>query len=1676
MVVPNLWTPIVIGQNTLLSMGSKLDYTKEVWEIPIGINLDNAKNTFRDPILGNELKPLTGYTNTAYGKECVLDTTNEWRENPCQSIQSEKSLLTMGSRFDHPQMTERSCEYLGVPGNGLKPLSGHACTVYDKECKLDPTKLWRENPCESMQSQPSSETIKSFCQTPKSGDSSLIKDGTLNTHESLTRSVNNNPCKYDTVIQVHWLGELCENQRYEPVSVLSRTVIPGMSHMKVDLRPMDFINKVDMEGLEKLIVPRQYEEGIKRFNSMRVAWGPTHTSEWLQVANMGVDALVLDPGDVIAFVMCARSSWSFHDIDLYDDPVIAIDPSISDHHRLQSKRIDCDHLRHCTETKGLGRGATADVAVYGTLISTSSSVVVDDTLKVNHLDGPTSSGPVQSPTPKQACSASSCGGLPTNQHLASPAPRRAEKEEEMGGILHTEAPVCTPFPPTDTIEPVQDIGGEVSPSTPYSDAHTWGGARSCLTNVRHSDDIEKNTVTQRDVINVTNEGYDLFRTRDTLNPQSDKVRALSNLSTKNLDLVSKRKRVLDMGVTIDATEKCRSIGEVEALIDWCLKPEISNVISKDGKLDFTEGKTHNQKCSIETEGNVKIQAYPSKSNPTERAEILRQVEEKLAQGIIEKSSAPWSSNCVCINKNGKIRIAVDYRKLNSYTKKDNYLLPTVQELMDSIEGTHWFTTVDACQAYHQIPMETERDKDLTSFIVPGGGLYRYKYMPFGLCNAGAVWTRFIDEVLQGLRWNICLVYADDILINTKSPNVQDHIRDLDKVFSRLAKYNIKVKADKIRLGLKELPFLGQLVGVEGCRPDPLKTKAVTDLPIPKTVHELRRALGMFTYYRKYIPKFAEIAAPLYSFCGKNAQNKRNSSKQIDLGEIGLESFNKLKEYLTSEPILLRFPDWNAPFEVHCDASDVGIAAKLCQMAEGKERVVMYASKTLSKQERKYFAYEKEALGLVWALELFRHYLKQQSFTVVTDCRSLVYLKDKALNARIGRWMLRLQEFTFTIKHKAGSLIPDVDTLSRAPLPGTSPYSNDHVEELYDDEVEIPTFIKIATEALEGKTPIFKVDCENIHNQVDPDNNDHKDLENFLQNKTSPLFKCDKDLEGWDPEIWKQEQNNPKNKEITRLFKSFKQTSLTRNDFQINKDGLLVKTGDNNTQRVVVPESLKAFVIGIHHNTPLHAHQGQKRLYQMITSKYYWPSQRKDIARWVKSCLVCAKRKTPRPVTQGLTESSLAQYPFQIVGIDLVGKCLETSRGYTWILTIVDHFSRWPIAIPIPDRKASTIARALYEHLICEYGIPTKILSDQGKELIGEALKLVYDRWGIKRVQTGGYNPQANGACERFHRWLHVTMTQLFDRKSPDWDEYLPALLFAYRVSVNDATGYSPYMLTRGREATLPLDVVLQLDETSVTKDDYVEQMTSRLKRALDVTRRNQYENHIANYDRAPARTKPSFKQGDKVLIWGKAAKEARLEIAGDKRSLPTKWRNPWIGPAVFLKELTNTKCQVQLGTKILDFNYNRVTKFVPWDDSTLTTSKWMENFTSENNEVQLADEIKEILPGDIIFFKLENKQHDQPSHVVAKVIHCKSDGYIDFQWMGHYSKSDDKATFQPGWVDVKDNKEYYSNSKLHKNHIMYTGESTGTFIRIENILLHGEKALKHNGKLTAEARSFLARK
>ena len=450
------------------------------------------------------------------------------------------------------------------------------------------------------------------------------------------------------------------------------------------------------------------------------------------------------------------------------------------------------------------------------------------------------------------------------------------------------------------------------------------------------------------------------------------------------------KELKSLKVDVSETIKCRTKSELIELFE-CLISRRSAI--SDGDIEFKDDGDAKHDCNFKfdlTDKDPRLKAYPDRTSPFEKDEIIKQVEKKYAQGIVEKSSAPWSSNCVLVTKNGKSRLCIDYRKLNGVTVKDNYLLPTCAEVFDALGGSKFLTSIDAVQAYHQIPIKNERDRDLTTFVVPGGGLYRFKRMPFGLANAGAVWSRFIDGALEGLRWQTCVVYADDILVYTKTDSVKDHVEALHKVFDRLDQYGIKVKGDKIKLALKELPFLGQIVGVDGCKPDPSKVKAVADLEIPTTIKQLRRVMGMFAYYRKYVPDFASIAAPLYSLCGKNAQNARvKKGGSFIFDDAQNRAFTLLKKKLTEEPVVLAFCDWNKPFEVHCDASDTGLGAVLYQVVNGERKVLAYGSKMLTEGEKKYLSYEKEALALVWSLDLWEHYLKWRPFKVITDCRSLV---------------------------------------------------------------------------------------------------------------------------------------------------------------------------------------------------------------------------------------------------------------------------------------------------------------------------------------------------------------------------------------------------------------------------------------------------------------------------------------------------------------------------------------------------------------------------------------------------------------------------------------------------------------------------------------------------------------
>ena len=223
--------------------------------------------------------------------------------------------------------------------------------------------------------------------------------------------------------------------------------------------------------------------------------------------------------------------------------------------------------------------------------------------------------------------------------------------------------------------------------------------------------------------------------------------------------------------SVDLTElkKERTEAEVEKLARLLVK--YKHLLS-DGSLDFKSNPNvlHNTTATIET--NPKIFARGRGCSPQEAEAYLKAISDKEREGVIEPSHAPWCSNALLVRKDGKIRMVIDYRQLNAITVRDSYPMPRIQDVTDVLEGTNWFTGVDCVQAFHQIPMGDERSKDLTTFKGPTGGLYRYRYMPMGLVNAMAIWSRFIDKTMQGLSNVLC--YADDVLTYTKSKNVDDH--------------------------------------------------------------------------------------------------------------------------------------------------------------------------------------------------------------------------------------------------------------------------------------------------------------------------------------------------------------------------------------------------------------------------------------------------------------------------------------------------------------------------------------------------------------------------------------------------------------------------------------------------------------------------------------------------------------------------------------------------------------------------------------------------------------------------------------------------------------------------------------------------------------------------------------
>lgn len=448
--------------------------------------------------------------------------------------------------------------------------------------------------------------------------------------------------------------------------------------------------------------------------------------------------------------------------------------------------------------------------------------------------------------------------------------------------------------------------------------------------------------------------------------------------------------------------------EVRKLLD-----EFSDVLSDlPGRTDVVQ-----HEINLTTEDPIRNKTYQV---PYAMRDVVRnEIKQMLQMDIIEPSESSYASSIVIVKKpDGSNRLCLDFRNLNKVTVFDAEPMPDPEEIFAKIGQSCYFTKIDLCKGYWQIPMR-EQDKDLTSFVTPDG-LYRFKVMAFGMINSAATFNRMMRLILRDMVHTDSFV--DDILVHTSS--WEGHLVEIKELLRRLRSMNLTAKPLKCKVGYQNLDFLGHTVGGGFIGPNEDKLKAISDTPRPETKKQMRSFLGFIGFYRKFIPNFAAVAAPLTDLTKKGVPNRFEWSTEHE------NAFQNLKKMLMYSPIL-RLVDFNKQLVLRTDASEYGLGGVLLQDHDGKLYPVAYASRKLSVAERVYSVIEKECLAIIWALQKFQVYLYGRTFILQTDHQPLVYLqKAKVSNGRLMRWALHLQSYNFRIEAIKGSDNVGADFLSR----------------------------------------------------------------------------------------------------------------------------------------------------------------------------------------------------------------------------------------------------------------------------------------------------------------------------------------------------------------------------------------------------------------------------------------------------------------------------------------------------------------------------------------------------------------------------------------------------------------------------------------------------------------------
>ena len=660
----------------------------------------------------------------------------------------------------------------------------------------------------------------------------------------------------------------------------------------------------------------------------------------------------------------------------------------------------------------------------------------------------------------------------------------------------------------------------------------------------------------------------------------------SNSSECNLDFY-----VVDLKSTpILGLSACKKLNLLQRVNEIQADTTLESLLNNNSDI-FNGIGTFEDKYHIELDKSVKPvvdapRKVPHTLLPKYESALQKLVKDEVIVPVDEATD--WVNSIVIVEKkNGDLRLCLDPRNLNKAIKREHYKIPTLEEVTATLSGKKVFTILDEKDGYHQVQLD-EESSYLCTFQTPFGR-YRYKKLPFGISSASEVFQKRNQETfgdIEGVQ-----IIVDDMIIAGKDEHEHDVV--MGKVMERARKKNIKFNKSKVQYKVKEVKYMGSIIGEHGMKPDPEKVNAIVNIQVPVDKSGVQRLLGTVNYLAPFIPNISEITAPLRMLLKKDVPFLWSHEQS--------KAMEKIKSILTAKPVL-KFYDVNKEVVIQADASKNGLGSCLLQ----DKHPIAFASRSLTDAEKNYAQIEKELLAVVFACERFYTYIYGKVVTVHTDHKPLEAIYKKPLHKappRLQRMLLRLQKYDLHFQYTPGKFMYVADTLSRAYIEESTPSSDELAEEA-DKMIH----------SLVRDMPFSDDRVKQVHTSV------QNDIEMKILKQTI--------MNGW-----------PNHKRD--LPEQIKPYWIFKEQMHIAEDLIFVG------EKLVIPADQRSCVLKAIHE----GHLGMEKCKTRARKSVYWPCMNSDIAKICSECSICNRHKNNNQ-HEPLIQHEIPERPWQKVGIDL----------------------------------------------------------------------------------------------------------------------------------------------------------------------------------------------------------------------------------------------------------------------------------------------------------------------------------------------------------------------------------------------------------------------------------------